>query len=161
MKKILLPLLALTLMLQSCATLIGGSKKNIFLIDLPEDLVVKMKDKPVEVKSQLVGSESGGANTRIVYKYPGVRLRLKKGMVLDLQSGSQKASSPIKITYKGGDIAASVIGNIFFTFGAGLILDIAMGSLKTPKERFIDVPALLEGRKPRPQKELHERAKGR
>ena len=160
MKKIITLIIISSLLFQSCATIIGGAKKNIFLIDMPEDLTVSLKDKKLPIKQLLVGSESGGS-VRYVYKYPGVRVKLKKGMALILQSGDKKVNVPVKITYKPGDIIVAVIGNIFFTFVAGLVLDIADGALKTAKERFIDVPALLEGKTPRSQQVLHERSKGR
>ena len=158
MKKLFFFLLTSSLLLQSCATIIGGTKKNIFLIDLPNDLAVTKNKESLEVKQQLVGSSSSG-NTRTRYMYPGVRMKMKKGIKLELKSGSKTVSVPVKSVVKTGDVIMSVIFNIP-TFEIGLIVDILSGALKTPKERFIDVPAVLEKRTPRSQKELHIISRG-
>jgi len=93
---------------------------------------------------------------RYHYTYPGVRMKMKKGLKLELKSGDKTASVPVKVRYKSGDIIIGTIMDLFLTWGVGLVVDIADGAFKTPKERFIDVPAVLNKEKPRSQDVLHK-----
>lgn len=153
MKKLLFYLISCSLLFQSCVTIISGTKKNIFLVDLPKDLAVTLDGQPLEIKNQRVGTvDRGGIRTS--YSYPGVRVKLKKNMVLKMSSGDKTAAFPLKPVVRAGDLTVAILLDVFFGMGVGLIVDIASGAIKTAKERFVDVPALLEKRTPRSQKEM-------
>ena len=150
MKKLLFILLAVIFLLPSCATIMSGTKKNLILVDLPKDLSVKNGTEELEIKDYSAASSPGGGNTTVVYKYPGVRLKLKSGTALTLKSGDKTSKVPVKARYAIGGL----IFEAFYTLGVGTIVDIVTGAAKVPKERYIDVPAALNKTKPRQQKEL-------
>lgn len=160
MKKLFFFLIVCSLLFPSCATILGGgTKKNIFLVDLPKDLkVYDKKGKPVEIKDQLIGSDESGS-TRNSYYYPGVRMKLKKGMSLKLESEGKTTTVPLKVIYKPRDVFFSALFNLL-NLEVGFVIDLADGALKSTQERFIDVPAVLKKEKPRDQKKLHKIAKG-
>ncbi|MBI4945883.1 MAG: hypothetical protein HY840_05715 [Bacteroidetes bacterium] len=144
--------IASVFLLPSCALLISGAQKNIFMVDAPKDLVVTKGNEVLEIKNQTVGSSESG-NTRTHYEYPGVRLKMKGKINLQLKSGEHTASVPIKKKLGGIPI---LILEAFFTFGVGTIIDLVTNAAMVPSQRFIDVPATLNKKTPRSQKELHK-----
>lgn len=131
----------------------GGTKKSLILVDLPKGLMVSCKNEPLKITEQTYDSEKSG-NIVTLYKYPGLRLKMEKELVIELKSGDKTAVVPVPNHIKTTDVVIAVIADLFFTVGIGLVIDISDGALKTPYKKMIDVPAVLNKEEPRDQKAL-------
>jgi len=137
-----------TVIFSSCMTMMGY-KKPIFLGDLPSDTKLYYMNQQVKIKGLTISKSSNG-NTETRFKYPGVKIKLKKHSVITLESGSKSAEVVIRTKPAIGFLIISGI----FTLGISPIVDLCTNSYWITKERLIDVPAYLNNKQPRTQKEL-------
>lgn len=140
--------------LSSCMTIMGY-KKPIFLGDLPSDTKLQYNGEMVKIKNLTItksktGSATANMQQYIYFKYPGARLKLKKQSTITLTSGSKNADVQIKTKPAIGFLIISGI----FTLGISPIVDLCTNSYWYTKEKLIDVPAYLNEKQPRSQKEL-------
>ncbi len=159
MKKLLLLSFVLPLFFSSCYTLNYGGKKPFFIVDAPRDLLVTANDEAMNIDNYTAfrSEQNTGGNTKTVtyYKYPGFLLKLKKQNKLVFGSGGKTKT----VGRVGTPAIVALVFEGLFTFGIGAIIDIATGSYRYSKERFIDVPAIFNGSTPRTQKELKKYVK--
>ena len=147
--------LIFSVMLTCCAT-IGGYKKPIFLGELPSDTKLYYNNELVKIKNLTISKSKTGATTAgnvehyIAFKYPGAKIKMKKHTVITLTSGSNSVDVPLKTKPAIGFLIITGI----FTLGISPIVDLCTNSIWYTKEKLIDVPAYLEGKTPRSQKEL-------
>ena len=141
------------LLFSSCLTLNYGGKKTFILIDPPNDLIVKNKGKRIEIKEYIAYSRKFGNTTTNYYK-PGFAFKLKKNNTIEFISSGKSATTTIK-----GNPAIGIVFLVLefpITLGIGTIIDIATASYYYPKERYIDVQAIIQGTKPRSKEELNK-----
>lgn len=153
MRKILF-LFLLPILLSSCGTLMLGVKKSVYLVDAPRDVqVLKNGSENLKVDEILLGSyEARGTKTK--YFYPGFRTKIKKGDFVTIKGGDENGK--IKLETKR-QVGLLVIEGIF-TLGVFTAVDLITGGDKKPMPKFIDVPAVLNNKKPRSQKDLRKAA---
>lgn len=155
MKKLIALSVFAAFITQGCYTINYGGKKPFFLVDAPPGTTVannKNKEK-LEVGEYTAfksSTTSGNVKTTINYNYPGFLLKVKKRNEILLQSGSKK---PVVMVDGRAGVGMLIFEGIF-TLGIGTIVDLATGSFYYSKNRYIDVAAYMEGKKPRTQKEL-------
>ncbi|MCU0361158.1 MAG: hypothetical protein MUF75_10650 [Bacteroidia bacterium] len=142
------------LSLSSCMTMMGY-KKPIFLGELPSDTKLYYKDKQVKIKNITIqksktGTSGAGVEHYIHFKHPGAKLKLTKHSTITLTSGSKSAEVQIKTKPAIGFLIITGI----FTLGISPIVDLCTNSIWYTKEKLIDVPAYLNNKEPRTQKEL-------
>lgn len=142
-------LIAITIVMQSCLLINKGGKDTLVLVDAPSNVKVSVNNKNLEVKNVFAFSEKNG-NIETNYNYTGVKFKLKKNSKLQISSGDVSKTTTIK--------HRTAIGMLIFesilTVGIGTIVDLTTGCHRQPKERYVDVPAYLNGSKPRSQKDL-------
>lgn len=137
------------LFMTSCYTISRGGKKPLFVVDAPLGLTVKANHKYMTVSNEIAFSETFG-NSKTYYYYPGFLIKMRRHNNIQLQSKDKDTI----INVKGTPGIGMLILETVFTFGIGTIIDISTNSFYFPKDRYIDVPAYLNGTKPRSQKEL-------
>jgi len=135
-----------------------GLKKPIVLVDAPANTIVSRDGEILEIQDVTAFRDeqsSGNTNNVTLYKHPGVKIKLKKNVELEFQSGKTIGKTKIKTKPAIG----MLIGEAFFTLGIGTIVDLLTGAYWVTKNRFIDVPAVLENKEPRPEKELKNKVR--
>ena len=138
----------------SCMTIMGY-KKSIFLGELPSDTRLYYNGEQVKIKNLTItksktGTSAGNVQHYIYFKHPGVKLKLKRHSTITLTSMSKSADIQIKTKPAIGFLIITGI----FTLGISPIVDLCTNSYWITKEKLIDVPAYLNKRQPRTQKEL-------
>lgn len=149
--------LAATLVFSSCLTL-SGLKKPLVLVDVPNDADVEYNGEGVRVEDVTAFRDEqtqGNTNHVTLYKYPGVKVKLKKHSEINIRVGKQQGSYTIK-THPA--IGILIIEGIF-TAGIGTIVDLATGAYWVTGHRFIDVEATVNHKTPRSDKELKRRVR--
>lgn len=149
MKKLSFLLVTMALLMSSCYTINNQGRKPFFMVDAPVDLKVIANNEERELTSQIAISESMG-NTKTYYYYPGFLLKFKRKNNIELHSNGKVTT----VNIKGKPGVGMLIFESIFTLGIGTIIDIATNSFYFPKERFFDVPAYINGTKPRSHREL-------
>jgi len=158
MKKLISLSIVALFAMSSCYTINYGGKKPLFLVDAPPNTTVtnKLTGEKIEIGEYSAFRSSrttGNVQTTTHFMYPGFLLKFKKKNVIELNGGKEKSEMQIKGTAGVGMLIFEGI----FTAGIGTIVDLATNSFRYPKARLIDVPAVLNGTKPRSQKELKKR----
>lgn len=157
MKKIIAISILASFFAASCLT-IQGVKKPIVLVDAPKNTSVNYNGEIVDVEDVTAFREemtSGNTKNVTLYKYPGVKIKLKKNTELDLKSDNKKGTVKIKTKPAIGLLVFEGL----FTFGIGTIVDLATGSFWVTKNRYVDVPAVLDNKTPREQKALKNKVR--
>ena len=157
MKKVITLSVLSSFIATSCLT-IPGLKKPILLVDAPKNTTVIHNGEIVEVEDVTAFREErtqGNIKHVTLYKYPGVKIKLKKNTELDLKSGDKKGTIKIKTKPAIGLLIFEGI----FTFGIGTIVDLATGAFWVTKNRYVDVPAVLDNKTPREERELKNKVK--
>lgn len=157
MKKLIFLSISSLLLSTSCMTLNKG-RRQIVLVDIPENTTVSYKGKPLEVEdvTALKYETTIGKTTHVtVYKYPGVQVKLKKNTVLDLKCGDKEGS----VTIIGKPAVTGLIVEGLLTMGLFTIIDLATDSYRITKDKYVDAPAILNHKTPREKKELIEKLK--
>ena len=157
MKKIITLSVLSCFITTSCLTM-QGVKKPIVLVDAPKNTTVNYNGEIVDVEDVTAFREertSGNTKNVTLYKYPGVKIKLKKNTELDLKSGDKKGTVKIKTKPAIG----LLIFEGLFTFGIGTVVDIATGAFWVTKNRYVDVPAVLDNKTPREEKELKNKVR--
>jgi len=117
------------ILLSSCATVFNSTQVTLY--DCPNNIKVSENGQPIEVKQVVFG-----ASQQSTFYTSGMHLkRSKEDHVITLDNGSKKVDIPLKSTIAGGTIMADLV----FTMGVGLIVDIIAGPLRTTKPQHIDV----------------------
>jgi hypothetical protein len=154
MKYLIILSIAFGSIFTSCMTM-GGVKKQLFLVDAPKDLKVNYKGQPVALtKGTLITrTPTQGGRTTVTGggTYPAVKIKLTKDTtVLELVMGDTKI--PVKIKTKRR-IGFLILDGIL-TLGISPAIDIATKAHIYTNDYLIDVPAALNGSKPRSRKDL-------
>lgn len=84
------------------------------------------------------------------YKYPGVKIKLKKNTQLDFKYGKSEGSTKIKTRPAIGILILEGV----LTLGIGTGIDLITGAYWVTENRFIDVPAVLDKKTPRNRRTL-------
>lgn len=131
------------------------NKHSVVLVDLPEDLKVSQNgvERKIEMVTAISSSSSSGGG--IIWKYPGVKIKLYKKTILELESNGNSGKAIVETKPRIG----LLVGQVFFTGGIGTIVDLStksyFGFKKNPTSKYIDAKAIVEGTKPRTGKELY------
>ena len=143
---------AATLLFSSCLTL-SGLKKPMVLVDAPNNTNVDFNGEDVIVEDVTAFRDEhtqGNTNHVTLYKYPGVKVKLKKASDFTFKSGNKQGTFSVK-THPA--IGLLIVEGIF-TAGIGTIIDLATGAFWVTNNRFIDVDASLNHKTPRSNKDL-------
>ena len=154
MKKIIAFLLAVICIFASGCMALKG-KTHIVLVEAPANTIVTHNGEALLIEDVIAArSETGSGNMRYVtlYKYPGVKIKVKKETSIELKSNSKK----VNVAIRSKPAIGMLILEGIFTFGIATIIDLTTNSYNYTKERFVDVPAYLQGGTPRSQKELKQ-----
>src|SRR4051812_8193996 len=154
MKKIYLFAIVASFVLSGCGIYMFDLKKSIYLVDAPADLELTLNKKKVEIEDVFIEPFDYERCNDIQFKYPGIKSRLKKVNKLELRSDGKKVIVKIKQKRQIG----LLLVELPMGFGTFTIIDLLTGSDSKPELQFIDVPATLEKKKKRGQKELHKLA---
>lgn len=139
-----------SLTLSSCATMFAGKTSPAVLVDCPSDLVVKSNGTTLPIK-QVQSSVSGGYNTTTTYYAAGVELDKKiKRHTLTLESGGKSKTVEVKMGVSGNWIVL----DLFVGGPIAWLVDGLTKKWKVTKNKYIDVPAVLDGKDPRGQGKL-------
>lgn len=129
-----------------------NSKGHVVLVDIPDDASVKFngKKQKIELVTAINNSTSSGG---ILFKYPGVRVKLLKNSLFEIESDGRVGKTKIETKPAVGTFIWSGI----ITLGISPIIDLATKSYLIPKNKFdkyIDAKAIIEGTEPRTGIEL-------
>ena len=139
----------------SCGTM-SGLKKNIAVIDAPADLVIINKEtgNKLDIKSRKVASTTTTVNSKTdkvtSYYAPAVRVKPKRNLTLELQSGGNIKTVEFGIKRNYGIIALESVLSVGL-FGA---IDLITGGMNDHKNPYIDVSSVLAGQPQRTNKQL-------
>lgn len=139
------------LFFSSCATLFSGNTTPVVLVDRPSGLKMSENGQNLQIQkvtAKVSGNADGGTTT---YFASGVELDKKeKFHTLMLESNGKSGSVEIKLGAGGNWIVLNM-----FTGGIiGWGVDASTKKWRVAKNRFIDVPAVLDGTTPRSQGKL-------
>lgn len=151
-------LLVITIFLNTSCLTIQGIKKPIVLVDSKTNCKVSYQGESVDVEDVTAFREEmtqGNTKHVTLYKYPGVKIKLRKNTEIEIKEGDK--SNKVKIKTKPA-IGLLIFEGIF-TCGIGTIIDLASGAFWVTKNRYIDVPAVLDNKTQREQKELKNKVK--
>lgn len=151
--------------MSSCATMFAEKNTPVVLVDAPSGLVVKKDNEQLSIQSVISNVAGGGGGNSVsttTYYAQGVMLSKKeRKQKLTLESDGKTAEVEIRLGAGGNWILLDL-------FTGGLIgwgVDAATGKWRVAKNKYIDVPAVLNGTKSRSQGKLKRtikrQAKGR
>ena len=138
-----------------------GVKQPIVLVDAPKKTTVSYDGATVPITNvtAFTSTELRGFGTSYAtqetsyYKYTGVKIKLKKDTRLGLKDSDNTGT--VKIETKPA-IGMLVVEGIL-TLGIGTAIDLITGAHWVTKDRFVDVPAVLEKKTPRNRRALEKR----
>lgn len=139
--------------LSSCATLFSPKTTPVILVDAPDDLSVKVNGSHASIE-RVQSQAKSGSEVSVTYYAPGLELDKKiKKQTITLNSGGQSKDVEVKLKAAAG----VVFLDLMFTGPIGIGVDAATKRWRKAKNRHIDVPAILNGTKPRSQGALKRR----
>jgi hypothetical protein len=139
------------LSLSNCATLLAPKTTPVVLVDAPSDLVVKNGLTTLPIESVLSSVSGRLDNSTVSYFASGVKLKKKPGkQTLTLESGGQSKEVVIKMGPDGNWIFIDLFGGGPLAW----VIDGVTGKWNKAKNKFVDVPAVLNGNKARSQGKL-------
>jgi hypothetical protein len=144
-------MLMCALFLTGCATLFTGATTPVVLIDHPSDLrVVTSEGESLPIEQVEADIQSAYKFTAWYY-YPGVEVdKQMKTHELTLSSSDGTATTNILLKPSG----YMILGNLFTSGIIGLVVDARSKKWHVADNKYVDVPAVLNGTEPRSQREL-------
>lgn len=145
---ILLPFVAGT-MLTGCATMFSGTQTEVVFVDMPRDLKVSENGKQLDVQKVLANVKGNADESVTKYLAPGVMLDKKvKKHTLTLEANGKTSNVVVRL----GAGSRWIITDIFFGGCVlGLTVDAITMKWRVARNKYIDVPAVLDGTKHRRQ----------
>jgi hypothetical protein len=140
-----------TVFMSGCATLFAPKTTPVVLVDPPSDLVVKKGGETLSVERVVSNVAGRTDNSTVTYYANGVNLPKKPGrQTLTLQSGGKSNDVEIKMGPDGNWVVLGLFGGGLLSWG----IDAATGKWNKAKNKYVDVPALLNGTEARSQGKL-------
>ena len=138
-------------LLSSCATMFAPKTTPVVLVDAPGDLVVKKDGQKLNIESVISNVAGRLDESTVTYYAAGVQLDKKeKKQTLSLESSGKSNNVEIKLGAGGNWIVLDL-----FTGGLlGWAIDASTGKWRVAKNKFVDVPAVLNGTEARSQGKL-------
>jgi len=137
--------------LTGCATLFTGSTTPVVLIDQPRDLRVKNADGDVLTTERVMADGTAGYNSTTQYFASGVMVdKQVKSHTLTLESSEGTATTNILL--KPSNLM--ILLNVASSGIVGIGVDAYTKKWRVADNKYVDVPALLNGTEPRSQNEL-------
>ena len=138
----------------SCALMMtGGTKKTIAIIDAPDDLEIKNLKTGEKIEIEYLSTivtKYKNSNVATLYKTPAIRVKVKKGVELELKSKDIIRNVKFKTKHNVGLLIFETI----YSFGVFTAVDLITGANKVPNPPFIDVPAVLSDKPQKTKKEM-------
>ncbi|MDB5119602.1 MAG: hypothetical protein JWN56_820 [Sphingobacteriales bacterium] len=129
----------------SCGTVassFSGGKRPSFIVNAPQDVIVKLDGTPLDLSSELFTSSVNiGAKATTDFSTAAVNLPYKKAITLEISSPSTGRTGTIELKPKGS--SAIFWGNLIFAPIVGHIIDGVTGNSKTLRPKYIDVTSVL------------------
>jgi hypothetical protein len=157
--KTLITFIVALLFLSSCGVARWGGKPPIYLLDAPDSLEItnsktgeKLQIIDINYKSQSSYDIHSKDKMIGIHLYaPGIRFKpVGKSVSLTLNHNGVTKTVEIKEKVK----TRTLIIEGVLTAGLFTIIDLVAGGAKEHSPKYLDVPAILEGRSPRSKKEL-------
>lgn len=142
----LIGLLSIIIFTSGCGTIAGTitkGKRPVFLIDVPKDAVVNVDGKKLDMEMEAFAS-GGVGNVTNTYYAPSVKLPYKHNTTIEISSMGRTGIVDLKPTNQ----SAIFWGNLLFAPIVGHIIDGVTKNNKTLGPRYVDVAAVLAGKKP-------------
>lgn len=144
-------LVSSTLLMSSCATMFSGKTTPVVLINAPKDLKVSENGSELSVQRVQAHVKGNLDESTTTYYAPGVELDKKvKRHTLTLSSGGKTQTVDIKLRAGGKWIILDAcVGGVF-----AWTTDAITKKWRVAGNKYVDVPAVLDGTKQKSQLKL-------
>ncbi len=131
--------------LSSCGTIsnaLTGGKRPSFIVNAPQDVVLKLDGKELPIESELFTSSSNiGAERTVSFYTSAVNIPYKKAVTLEISSTSTGKTATVNLQPKRQ--GAIFLGNLIFFPIVGHIIDAVTNNNKALTPKYIDVTSVL------------------